>query len=163
MRRINDSKSFRQKKSLGQHFLNDYNIVKKIVKIAAIKPDEKVWEIGPGKGILTREILRKTSNLTCFEIDKELIPYLKNSFGDSLRIINDDVLLINWDEFVSNENIKLVANLPYQITTPLLFKIITYYKHFSKIVIMIQKEVAERLKAVPKTKQYSQLSLKIQF
>jgi 16S rRNA (adenine1518-N6/adenine1519-N6)-dimethyltransferase len=154
---------FFQKKQLGQHFLKDKNIIRKIVKIAEIEPNEKVWEIGPGLGILTDELLQTGCNLTCFEIDQSLYPILKEKFGEQITLIENDVLQENWQDLLQADSVKLVANLPYQITTPLLFKILDYRSHFSRIVIMIQKEVAERLQAKPNCKAYGVLSLKIQF
>ncbi|MCD4817471.1 MAG: 16S rRNA (adenine(1518)-N(6)/adenine(1519)-N(6))-dimethyltransferase RsmA [Candidatus Cloacimonetes bacterium] len=154
---------FYQKKSLGQHFLKDKNIVKKIVRVAEVDENESVWEIGPGKGILTEELLETNCNLTCFEIDEELYPILEDRFGNKIKLIKQDVLKANWKNLVSNEKIKIVANLPYQITSPILFKIIEFSDSFSKITIMIQKEVAERIKSSPNTKQYGALSLKMQF
>ena len=154
---------FQQKKSLGQHFLKDKNIVKKIVRIAEICEGENIWEVGPGKGILTEELLETNCNLTCFEIDKELYPILEDKFGEKINLIKQDVLKANWKDLVSNEKIKIVANLPYQISSPILFKIIKFSDSFSKIVVMIQREVAERIKSSPNTKQYGTLSLKMQF
>ena len=128
---------FRQKKSLGQHFLKDKNIVQKIVELAEIESDDKVWEIGPGKGILTEELLKQECNLTCFEIDKGLNSILLAQFGDEMKLINEDILQINWKKYLSNDKIKIVANLPYQITSPFLFKITENSNNFSKVVIMI--------------------------
>ena len=154
--------TFRQKKSLGQHFLKDKNIIRKIVSLGAIKPGEEVWEIGPGKGILTEELLKTNCNLTCFEVDKELFPILLEKFGNSIQLIKQDVIQTDWTTFFSNNKLKIISNLPYQITSPLLFKILDYRNHFSTIVIMIQKEVAERLKASPGSKSYSPLSIMMQ-
>jgi 16S rRNA (adenine1518-N6/adenine1519-N6)-dimethyltransferase len=155
--------NFHQKKQLGQHFLKDKNIIRKIVKIAAIEANEKVWEIGPGLGILTEELLETGCSLTCFEIDQSLYPILKEKLAERICLIENDVLQENWQPILEDSTVKLVANLPYQITTPLLFKILDYRSHFSRIVIMIQKEVAERLQAKPNCKAYGVLSLKIQF
>ena len=154
---------FRQKKSLGQHFLKDKNIVQKIVELAEIESDDKVWEIGPGKGILTEELLKQECNLTCFEIDKGLNSILLAQFGDEMKLINEDILQINWKKYLSNDKIKIVANLPYQITSPFLFKITENSNNFSKVVIMIQKEVAQRISAKPNTKEYGKLTLKMNF
>jgi len=153
---------FRQKKKFGQHFLKDKNIIRKIVKIAELEEDTLVWEIGPGKGILTNEILNHTPNLTCFEIDKELYDFIKNNFD--VLLIKQDVLSADWKKLLDEkQNVKIVSNLPYMITTPFLFKIVENKDHFSKIVIMIQKEVAQRITAEKDTKKYGILSLKLQF
>lgn len=155
-------KKFKHKKSLGQHFLKDKNIVRKIVELSAIKENESVWEIGPGKGILTEELLQKKYKLKCFEIDKTLIPILHEKFNDQIELINEDILELNWDKYLE-EKTNIVANLPYQITSPFLFKVTEYADNFESIVIMIQKEVAERINAAVGTKDYGKLSLKIQF
>ncbi len=154
---------FRHKKSLGQHFLKDANIVRKIAKIAEISPNEKVWEIGPGSGVLTEELLKYDCDLTCFEIDKNLYPLLENRFGDKINLVKQDILKTDWQKYFSNEKIKIVANLPYQITSPFLFTTAKYAENFSKMVVMIQKEVAERISAKVGTKSYGRLTLKMQF
>ena len=155
--------NFQPKKSLGQHFLVDKNIVRKIVKIANIKPDDCVWEIGPGKGNLTEELLNRNCNLTAFEIDDKLYPILEDKFSNKLNLIKEDVLKADWKKLFPNEKVKIVANLPYQITSPFLFKVVKFSKHFSKIVIMIQKEVAQRIKAKVGSKDYGILTFKMQF
>ncbi len=154
---------FKHKKKLGQHFLKDKNIVRKIVKIAEIKQDDYVWEIGPGKGILTEELLNRNCDLTAFEIDETLFPILEEKFSNKINLIKKDVLKANWKKFLSNKEVKIVANLPYQITSPFLFKVAKFSVHFSKIVIMIQKEVAQRIKAKVSSKDYGILTLKMQF
>ena len=156
-------KKFRHKKSLGQHFLKDKNIVKKIADLAEIEENEAVWEVGPGKGILTQELLMKKCNLTCFEIDESLYPILFEKFGTNINLVNKDILKINWKEYLKEKQLKIVANLPYQITSPFLFKVTENADNFKKVVIMIQKEVAERINAGVGTKDYGKLSLKIQF
>jgi len=142
-------KNFRHKKSLGQHFLKDKNIVKKIADLAEIEENESIWEVGPGKGILTNELLLQKCNLTCFEIDESLYPILLEKFGNKIHLINKDILI--------------VANLPYQITSPFLFRVTEHADYFKRVVVMIQKEVAERINAGVGTKDYGKLSLKMQF
>ena len=156
-------KKFRQKKSLGQHFLKDKNVVKKIADLAEIQENELVWEVGPGKGILTQELLLQTNNLTCFEIDDSLYPILIKKFGTNINLIGKDILKINWKEYLNNKQLKIVANLPYQITSPFLFKVTENAASFKRVVVMIQKEVAERINAGVGTKDYGKLSLKMQF
>lgn len=156
-------KKFRHKKSLGQHFLKDKNIVKKIADLAEIKENELVWEVGPGKGILTQELILQKSNLTCFEIDESLYPILHEKFGNDINLINKDILRIDWKEYLKNKQIKIVANLPYQITSPFLFRVTEHATNFKRVVVMIQKEVAERINAGVGTKDYGKLSLKMQF
>lgn len=154
---------FKHKKSLGQHFLKDKNIVRKMVELAELKEDEIVWEIGPGKGILTKELLKKNCEVNCFEIDQRLFPILKKKFSDQIKLFSEDILKIDWKKYFPSQKIKIVANLPYQITTPFLFKVVKNISHFQRVVVMIQKEVAERINAKPRTKDYGILSLKMQF
>ena len=151
------------KKSLGQHFLTDKNIVRKIIKIADIQAEDFVWEIGPGKGILTEELLQTGCDLTAFEIDEKLYPILEDKFSNKLNLIKKDILKTDWKKFFPKEKVKIVANLPYQITSPFLFKVVSFADKFSQIVIMIQKEVAQRINAKIGTKDYSILTLKMQF
>jgi len=156
-------KDFHQKKSLGQHFLKDKNIIKKIVDLAEIKENEQVWEVGPGKGILTEELLERKSDLTCFEIDKSLFQFLENRFGNRINLVKQDVLRADWESLLPNEKVKIVANLPYQITSPFLFEVSRFADHFSRVVVMIQKEVAQRINASVGTKDYGILTLKMQY
>ncbi|MCF7858115.1 MAG: 16S rRNA (adenine(1518)-N(6)/adenine(1519)-N(6))-dimethyltransferase RsmA [Candidatus Cloacimonetes bacterium] len=156
-------KSFRPKKKLGQHFLQDKNIASKIVDLAELTENEEVWEIGPGKGILTESLVLQKGRLTCFEIDNDLSSKLIGKFGTSIDLINQDILKIDWAKYLRDKQVKLVANLPYQITSPFLFKVTEFSGSFSRIVIMIQKEVADRITAQPGTKDYGKLTLKMQF
>ena len=151
------------KKSLGQHFLTDKNIVRKIVNVADIQAEDFVWEVGPGKGILTEELLQTGCDLTAFEIDEKLYPILEDKFSNKLNLIKKDILKAGWEDFFPNEKIKIVANLPYQITSPFLFKVVSFAEKFSQIVIMIQKEVAQRINAKIGIKDYGILTLKMQF
>ncbi len=155
--------NFHHKKSLGQHFLKDKNIIRKIVNIAGVQENEQVWEIGPGKGILTEELLNRNCKLTCFEIDDNLYPIIEERFSDRINLIKQDILKADWQKFFSKEKIKIVANLPYQITSPFLFKVVENADKFSKVVVMIQKEVAQRINAKVGTKDYGVLTLKMQF
>jgi len=137
--------------------------VQKIVRIAEIKENEQVWEIGPGKGILTEELIRTGCKLTAFEIDEKLYPHLEEKFSDKMYLVEKDILKANWEEFFPKEKVIITANLPYQITSPFLFKVASFADKFSKIVIMVQKEVARRISAKIGTKDYGILSLKMQY
>lgn len=152
---------FKHKKKFGQNFLKDKNIIRKIVKTADFEENDKVWEVGPGKGVLTEELLLQKANLTCFEIDKALWDFLEDKFGNTIKLVKGDVLKVNWEELLE-DNIYIVANLPYQITSPFLFRVAKYSKHFKKVVIMIQHEVAARIQASTGTKTYGALSIKMQ-
>jgi len=156
-------KEFHHKKKLGQHFLKDKNVICKIVDTAQLLPDEHVWEVGPGKGILTDEILNRKAKLTCFEIDHTLFGFLENRYGNKINLIKQDVLRADWGSLLPNEKVKIVANLPYQITSPFLFEVSRFADHFSKVVVMIQKEVAQRINASLGTKDYGILTLKMQY
>jgi len=153
-------------KQFGQHFLTDNSIADKIVAAAELCPQDTVWEIGPGKGILTERIIQMTTHLTAFEIDYRLNELLSHKYGTGLHLINRDILAVNWQELLqedkdSGRKVKLVSNLPYQITSPVLYKLEEQAESFSRIVIMVQREVADRLTAQAGTKAYSPLTLKL--
>ena len=154
---------FHHKKSLGQHFLKDKNIIRKIVDLAEIKQGEAVWEVGPGKGILTEELVKRGIKPTCFEIDSTLYDHLGYYFRNSINLVKQDVLKADWESYLPAGKVKIVANLPYQITSPFLFEVSRFADYFSKIVVMIQKEVAQRINAKLGTKDYGILTLKMQF
>ncbi len=160
---------FQAKRQFGQNFLIDKNIAEKIVNASALSIGDKVWEIGLGKGILTDKLLERDVNLTGFEIDKELCSFLRDKYGQSIRLIEGDVLKADWGSLLDSSQIDndskvtIVANIPYNITSPLLYKISDYRNCFQTIILMIQKEVAERLTATPGTKEYGVLTLRTQF
>ncbi len=161
--------SIKPLKQFGQHFLKDDIIADKIVQAAEIRIHEPIWEIGPGQGVLTERILELTDDLTAFEIDNRLFDLLSNKYGTKVNLINRDILAINWHKLLSEkaeasqQRIKLVSNLPYQITSPVLYALEENEKWFSRIIIMIQKEVAERLTAKPGCKAYGVMTLKLKY
>ena len=150
-------------KSLGQNFLIDDTALQDIANGANIEENDLVIEIGPGLGSLTKLLLEKARKVICVELDKKMVKILKERFSiyKNLEIINDDVLKINLDELIKLEkekdinikNIKVVANLPYYITTPIIMKLIENNLDIERITVMIQKEVAERLIAIPGSKE----------
>ena len=152
------------KKSLGQHFLINKTILKKIVSLDDIK-DKIIFEIGPGQGALTKEILQnKPKRLILIEKDKNLktsLAKLQEKFKDIISLIDDDVLNINLKDFNYNK-IKIISNLPYNIASTLIIKLIKNYDIIESMVLMVQKEVAERLSARVSTSFYSRLSVLIQ-
>lgn len=154
---------YKHKKKFGQHFLDDENILNKIVDSAYLREDDEVWEIGPGLGTLTDVLLSRKARLTIFEIDNDLIPNLKKKFDEKCKIIHSDVLRVNWADELGEKRINLVSNLPYQISSPVLYKISKHFKSFNCVVLMLQKEVAKRLCANPGKKDYGVLTLKTQF
>ncbi len=151
------------KKSLGQHFLHDQNILSDIVENADIKPHNTIWEVGPGTGNLTDFLLKKQIKPWCFEVDRDLWPLLREKYQDRIHLVEKDILKAKWTEYLADQPVKIVANLPYQITSPFLFKVIEHFEHFEMLVVMIQKEVALRICSKPDVKDYGILSLKIQY
>lgn len=150
-------------KELGQHFLNDEAIAKDIALLGKIQKGERIWEIGPGPGILSNAIIEQGGNLQAFELDKRMAKLLYKRFGEKLKLKLIDILKLNWQKEIEagKSPLKIIANIPYQITSPLLYKIERHSEHFSLVVLMVQKELAERLCAEPGTKSFGQLSLKL--
>jgi 16S rRNA (adenine1518-N6/adenine1519-N6)-dimethyltransferase len=142
----------RAKKKFGQHFLNDRNIIKKIVEAASIKEGELVLEIGPGTGMLTRELLDAGGRVIALEVDDDLIGPLEKRFhGRELTIVKSDALKVSYEALSAEHGgrFKLVANLPYYISGPLLSKLLTERAAFTIMVLMFQKEVAVRIAPAP--------------
>lgn len=154
---------FNFKKKYGQNFLKDKNKVKKIVDSANIKDNSLVIEVGPGGGILTTELSLKADNVLCYEIDLELKPILENKFSkNNVKIIFDDFLNRNIENDIEKynyDNLYFISNVPYYITTPILMKLIDSSLNFDKIVIMVQEEVGERFSAKPNSKDYSSITV----
>ena len=150
------------KKSLGQHFLNDLNIVRKIIHAADVGPEDDILEIGPGKGILTRQLATYSRKVYAVEIDRHLVFYLKKELAPflNLEIVEGDILRIDFNELPPK--FKVVANIPCQISSPLLGLLVKERKRITSMTLMVQKEVADRIVAHPDTKQYSPLSIFIQ-
>lgn len=155
------------KKQYGQNFLLDDNILKNIVKSAELKKNTNVIEIGPGLGFLTNYLQQATTNVLCYEIDEQMVEHL-NELNYNISIINDDFLKRNLNKdfkniFDNSNNITLVANLPYYITTPILLKVLEETTRIDKMIVMMQTEVAKRLCGKPSTKDYNALSVLIQY
>tara|TARA_B100000575_G_scaffold199780_1_gene161737 strand:- start:481 stop:1266 length:786 start_codon:yes stop_codon:yes gene_type:complete len=152
------------KKFLGQHFLIDDNISKKIVDNIDFKKFKKVIEVGPGKGALTKHLLHIKDILTLIEVDNESVVFLKNEFlNEKLDIIENDFLKFDiLSAYPSEENILIIGNFPYNISSQILFKSIDNYKSVKAIIGMFQKEVAERIISKNNSKQYGILSVKTQ-
>lgn len=160
---------FKFTKSLGQNFLIDDNIVDKIVAGAGIGPGDKIIEVGPGIGTLTREMASRAQNLMAVEIDKNLIPILEDTLGDydNVKVVNEDIIKADIrgliDENLGGGPVKLVANLPYYITTPIIMRFLEENINVTDIVVMVQKEVAERMNAQPGGKDFGALSVAVQY
>lgn len=158
--------SFKFTKSLGQNFLIDKSVLDDIVESAEISSQDLIIEIGPGVGTLTGELLKKAKKVYAIELDSELIPILKEELKEyeNLEIVNKDALKINFNDIIRDEkSVKLVANLPYYVTTPIISKLLTEGYKFDSLTIMIQKEVAERIAAKPDCKEYGALSILVQY
>ncbi|UCE06189.1 MAG: ribosomal RNA small subunit methyltransferase A [bacterium] len=150
------------KKSLGQNFLKDENIARKIISSLSLNSDNYVLEIGPGTGVLTKYLIEQAKRVVAVEIDKKLVQQLLKQFYtyDNLFLYHDDILKISFKEIlIGNQLWKVVANLPYHITSPVLFKLFDHRTFFDSATLMIQKEVAQRIVAQPKSKNYSILSV----
>ena len=161
---------FTFKKSFGQNFLTDTNILQKIVDTAEIDKNVNVIEIGPGIGALTEFLTENAAEVMAFEIDERLVPILEDTLRDhdNVKVINEDVLKADLQTRVKefenpNLPIKVVANLPYYITTPILMHLIESKIPFAEFVVMMQKEVADRISAEPTTKAYGSLSIAVQY
>ena len=161
---------FTFKKSFGQNFLTDTNILQKIVDTAEIDGQVNVIEIGPGIGALTEFLAERAAQVMAFEIDHRLVPILADTLRDfnNVTVVNEDILKVDLAQHIQNFKnpdlpIKVVANLPYYITTPILMHLIESGIHFSEFVVMMQKEVADRISAQPNTKAYGSLSIAVQY
>jgi len=176
IRAIMGQYDIRPVKSLGQNFLISSQVKKKIIEAAAIQKDDMVIEIGAGMGVLSKEIANKAGRFAVIEIDKHLIPVLEETLKDyrNVKIINKDILKLDiqndiilrtideGEEFVP-ACIKVVGNLPYYITTPIIMKLLEDNPGVDEIIFMIQKEVADRIMAKPGTKDYGALSVVVQY
>ncbi|MBW6512059.1 MAG: 16S rRNA (adenine(1518)-N(6)/adenine(1519)-N(6))-dimethyltransferase RsmA [Desulfuromonadaceae bacterium] len=150
---------YRHKKRFGQNFLRDQNIVRKIVTAALLTTADRALEIGPGLGALTDELLHAAGQVEVMEVDRDLLARLKERHDPRLLVHEGDALLLQWDQLLRNPPYVLVANLPYNISTPILFKIIEHRDVFKRLVLMFQKEVGDRIRASPGTKNYGVLSI----
>lgn len=161
--------NFNFQKKFGQNFLIDTHVLDKIVAAAGITKDDMVLEIGPGIGTLTQYLCEAAREVVAVEIDRNLIPVLSDTLSayDNVTVLNEDVLKVDLDALVREKNagkpIKVVANLPYYITTPIIMKLLEENIPVESITVMIQKEVAERMQAEPGGKEYGALSLAVQF
>lgn len=169
-RGILEKYGFSFKKSLGQNFLVDTNILKRIVDFAELDENTGAIEIGPGIGALTEQLARTSKKVVAFEIDQRLLPILAETLSPypNVKIIHQDVLKADVkeviaEEFKDSQDVMVVANLPYYVTTPIIMKLLEEQLPIRGIVVMLQKEVADRIAAVPGTKDYGSLSIAIQY
>jgi 16S rRNA (adenine1518-N6/adenine1519-N6)-dimethyltransferase len=169
-RTILEKYGFSFKKSLGQNFLIDTNILRRIVDFAEVNENTGTIEIGPGIGALTEQLARSSKKVVAFEIDQRLLPILSDTLSpyDNVKVIHQDVLTADVQgvidtEFANMNDLMVVANLPYYVTTPIIMKLLEEKLPIRGIVCMLQKEVADRISANPGTKDYGSLSIAVQY
>lgn len=161
--------NFSFQKKFGQNFLIDTHVLDKIVKYSNITKDDMVLEIGPGIGTMTQYLCENARKVVAVEIDEYLIPILGDTLKayDNVEVINNDILKLDLNKLVQEKNdgkrIKVVANLPYYITTPIIMELLEKHVPVDCITVMVQKEVAQRMQAEPRSKDYGALSLAVQY
>ena len=158
--------NFKFSKSLGQNFLIDDSVLTDIVDGASVDDKDFIIEIGPGVGTLTAKLLMKAKKVTSIELDNDLIPILQEELGEheNFDLIHNDALKVDFNSLIGDEpSVKLLANLPYYVTTPIIVKLLKDGYNFKSLTIMIQKEVAERINAEPNCKEYGALSVLVQY
>lgn len=161
--------NFRMQKKYGQNFLIDSGVLNRIVDAAEITGEDCVLEIGPGIGTMTQYLAERAGEVVAVEIDKNLIPILKDTLSgyDNVTLINEDILKVDINKIVEEKNggrpVKVVANLPYYITTPIIMGLFESHVPLENITVMVQKEVADRMQVGPGTKDYGALSLAVQY
>lgn len=166
---IMEKYGFRFSKSLGQNFLIDEQIIERIIDGAEVGPDDDILEIGPGIGVMTQAMAERARKVVAIEIDRALLPVLNETLEglDNVEIIHGDVMKVNLKEIIAEKfegrKPKVVANLPYYLTTPIIMMFLEEQIPVKDIVVMIQKEVAERISASPSTKSYGALSVATQY
>ncbi len=149
------------KKSFGQNFLTDDNILRKIIDAARLSPDDTVLEIGPGFGALTKHIVRSVPHFTAVELDKDLAQFIRTEFP-TVNLIEGDVLALSFATLANGKKLKVLGNIPYAITSPILFKLLDERAHLCEAILLVQDEVARRLSAPPHTKEYGILAVQLQ-
>ncbi len=160
---------FNFQKKFGQNFLIDTHVLEKIISAAEIGPDDFVLEIGPGIGTMTQYLCEAAREVVAVEIDTKLIPILQDTLSeyDNVTVINDDILKVDLNKIAQEKNggkpVKVVANLPYYITTPIIMGLFEQEVPVESITVMVQKEVADRMQVGPGTKDYGALSLAVQY
>lgn len=161
--------NFNFQKKFGQNFLIDTHVLEKIIREAGVTKEDCVVEIGPGIGTMTQYLAENAREVIAVEIDKNLIPILEDTLSayDNVSIINQDILKVDIPKLVEERNqgkpVKVVANLPYYITTPIIMKLFESHVPIDSITVMVQKEVADRMQEGPGSKEYGALSLAVQF
>ena len=155
-------KYHRPRKRFGQNFLHDQNIIANIIEAANLNAEDNVLEIGPGRGALTDKILPVVKTLNIIEIDRDLAQDFAARDSAKLTVHVGDALRLDWSPALPDSNCKLIANLPYNISSQILFKMIENRRNIAQMILMFQKEVGDRLRAVPSTKEYGALTIMCQ-
>ena len=168
IKEIGEKYGFKFSKNLGQNFLTDKNIIDKIIEGTGITEKDTVLEIGPGIGVITAEAAERGRRVIAVEVDSSLIPILEETLGEysNVRIINEDVLKLDINRIIEEEQaekVKIIGNLPYYITTPIIMKLLDEEVKAESITVMMQKEVADRIKAGPGSKAYGAISAAVQY
>lgn len=155
----------RARKRFGQHFLNDEGIIQRIVDCIAPRPDQHMIEIGPGPAVLTQHLVPAVKALTLIEIDRDLASTLNTQYADQshVTLLNQDVLKVDWNELDHSLSWRVVGNLPYNISTPLIFHLLESSLPIRDMIFLLQKEVVDRLCSEPGSKQYGRLSVMTQY
>jgi len=154
--------AFRPKKSFGQNFLVHERVIDAILRLLDLSPGDEVVEIGPGLGFLTRRFIESAARVWAVEIDPALVERLLHAefaANPKFSLVHGDILQVALPDFLPRRKVKLAGNLPYSISTPVLFRIFEWREHFSTLVLMVQKEVADRMASAPGTKDYGSLSV----
>ncbi|MCU1492655.1 MAG: rsmA [Acidimicrobiaceae bacterium] len=164
VRRLLETNGLAPTKSLGQHFVVDPNTVERIARLAGVGPGDRVVEIGPGLGSLTLALAATGAEVTAVEIDARLVKVLRTVVPESVRIIQADALQAPWSEILDDRGPwTLVANLPYNVATPLVVGLLESVPQITRILVMVQREVAERLAAAPGGKEYGAVSVRVAY
>lgn len=166
IKQIKEKYGFKLAKSLGQNFLTDQFVIEDIMDGADIKEEDLVIEIGPGIGVITYEAAQLAKRVIAVEIDKNLIPILHDTLGefDNVEVVNADILKTDVNDLIGDEkHVKIIGNLPYYITTPIIMKLLEDKVKAESITIMMQKEVADRITSKPGSKSYGALSVAVQY
>ena len=158
------SNKYRTKKRFGQHFLHDQGVIQTLIQYINPKPDQQIIEIGPGMGALTFPLLQQLGSMEVIEIDRDVISHLRSQGGDKLIIHNMDALKFDLSQLLkADQQLRVVGNLPYNISTPLIFHLLEYAPHIEDMHFMLQKEVVDRISAAPGSKTYGRLSVMVQY
>jgi len=151
-------------KSLGQNFIKDLRVIDRIIELAELSSEDEVLEIGPGLGALTLALADNAGRVVAIEKDKKLVKHLSESFHDypNVEFVHQDALKVDFSSFYSGKKLKVISNLPYSVSSPILFKLLEARQYFSSLILMLQLEVGERITAGPGRKTYGSISVLLQ-